>query len=503
MEQQELGLEEKLRQEIEKSSIDIFYRIKSHGYNPKAASEYGFDINTTSLYFNDVNIRHINTEGELVSEIADEMFFTVYHNDKKYESFITPIRPKIDFELRIDYSVDGIKYNRVFNVKHTAGRFVTGGYMGIDKYWLYSDSDITTALFIDPRYRLESLNLYFLLANSLYENKYDNSKNTGEIAPGSLLTQKIFGGAMDEAVDITNRNLNSMGVYVIPKNNSVNKSITKREVNSNKPTSDKNESVYDKLDNLIGLESIKSEIRELSDFVSIQNERKKKGLPTVPVSKHLVFTGNPGTGKTSVARIVAEIYKSIGVLSKGQMVEVDRAGLVAGYVGQTAIKTREKIDEAMGGVLFIDEAYTLAKGDDKDFGQEAIDTILKAMEDERDDLVVIVAGYPDLMEEFINSNPGLRSRFSRYINFPDYNTEELYSIFKLLCDKYSYTFDKEFEETIKAKIQEIVDNKDKSFANGRTIRTLFEKIISRQATRLSKENAGESDMMLLVASDIE
>ncbi len=178
------------------------------------------------------------------------------------------------------------------------------------------------------------------------------------------------------------------------------------------------------LDKLIGLDSIKHDVKELTDFVKIQKLRQDQGLKSVPVSLHLVFTGNPGTGKTTVARILAKLYKQIGVLSKGQLVEVDRSGLVAGYVGQTALKTQEQITKALGGVLFIDEAYALSQKDDA-FGQEAIDTILKAMEDHRDDLVVIVAGYTGPMEEFINSNPGLKSRFNKYIEFTDYSWDEL------------------------------------------------------------------------------
>ena len=169
------------------------------------------------------------------------------------------------------------------------------------------------------------------------------------------------------------------------------------------------EDPMEQLEKLIGLASIKHDVKELTDFVKIQKLRKDQGLKSVPVSLHLVFTGNPGTGKTTVARILAKLYKQIGVLSKGQLVEVDRSGLVAGYVGQTALKTQEQINKALGGVLFIDEAYALSQKDDA-FGQEAIDTILKAMEDHRDDLVVIVAGYTGPMEDFINSNPGLKSR---------------------------------------------------------------------------------------------
>ena len=190
------------------------------------------------------------------------------------------------------------------------------------------------------------------------------------------------------------------------------------------------------LDALVGLESIKHDVRELYDFVKVQKMRKDAGMKVAPVSLHLVFSGNPGTGKTTVARIIARLYKQIGVLSKGQLVECDRSGLVAGFVGQTALKTQEKIQAALGGVLFIDEAYALTPGDGtNDYGQEAVETILKAMEDHRDDLVVIVAGYTGPMRHFVESNPGLKSRFNKYIDFPDYSIEELLTIFEGNCRK--------------------------------------------------------------------
>ena len=242
----------------------------------------------------------------------------------------------------------------------------------------------------------------------------------------------------------------------------------------------------EELDALIGLKTIKHDVRELTDFVRVQKLRKDGGLKSVPVSLHLVFTGNPGTGKTTVARIISRIYKQIGVLSGGQLVEVDRSGLVAGYVGQTAIKTSKKIEEARGGVLFIDEAYSLSVPDaGNDFGSEAIETLLKAMEDKREDLIVIVAGYHDLMERFIHSNPGLKSRFNKYIFFPDYTGEELMQIFALLLKKNQYTVTDSAERLLQNHFGNLVAHKPRNFGNGREVRNIFERLIAIQANRIA------------------
>ena len=260
----------------------------------------------------------------------------------------------------------------------------------------------------------------------------------------------------------------------------------------------------DELNGLIGLGSIKHDVKELYDFTRIQKLREEAGLATVPVSKHLVFTGNPGTGKTTVARILARLYKKIGVLSTGQLVECDRSGLVAGYVGQTAVKTRKKIEEAMGGVLFIDEAYALAKtGQENDFGQEAIDTILKAMEDHRDDFVVIAAGYTEPMERFIDSNPGLRSRFNKYIEFPDYTDEELLAIFDQNCRKYQYVCEAGVREAVEKELQRRRAAAGTNFANAREVRNLFEEIVTNQAGRVAAmENPDREAMQKILPGDL-
>ncbi len=243
------------------------------------------------------------------------------------------------------------------------------------------------------------------------------------------------------------------------------------------------EELLGKLNALIGLTGVKQEVTTLINMIKIKQIRDSRGLETANISKHLVFLGNPGTGKTTVARLLSKIFKQLGVLEKGQLVEVDRADLVAGYVGQTALKTKGKIDEAMGGILFIDEAYTLAK-DGSDFGQEAIDTILKAMEDNRENFVVIVAGYPEPMEKFLASNPGLKSRFNKNIMFEDYTEEELMCIFDAFCRPFSMKLSEEAEHTLKEYLHWLVQHKSDNFANGREMRNLFELALSNQANRL-------------------
>ncbi len=269
-------------------------------------------------------------------------------------------------------------------------------------------------------------------------------------------------------------------------------------------TTESGRSPMEDLDELIGMETIKKDVRELINLVKMQKLRKEKGMKSMPVSLHLVFTGNPGTGKTTVARILADIYREIGILSTGQLVEVDRAGLVAGYVGQTAIKTQEKIDEATGGILFIDEAYTLAKKGGQDYGQEAIDTLINLMEKRRDNFIVIVAGYPDLMRDFINSNPGLKSRFNKYIHFPDYSADELVRIFIQLCSKYEYKIEDDAREIVKKRIEDHVANKNESFSNARDIRNIFETIVSNQASRvMTSEELNDEEIMTITKEDVK
>lgn len=273
-----------------------------------------------------------------------------------------------------------------------------------------------------------------------------------------------------------------------------------------KTTAEQNNSTKasEQLATLIGLSSVKKEVEQLTNFIKIQQIRKSKGLKTSPISYHCVFTGNPGTGKTTVARIIAKIYTELGILSKGHLIETDRSGLVAEYIGQTAVKTNNIIDSAIDGVLFIDEAYSLVPKDtENDFGHEAISTLLKRMEDNRDRLVVILAGYDDKMKDFIDSNPGLQSRFNRYIHFDDYSTDELIQIFELSLNKHDYKITDSAKQKLKTIIDKSVTNKDKNFGNARYIRNLFEKSIQLQATRLSTENnITEDKLQLIVDADI-
>ena len=262
---------------------------------------------------------------------------------------------------------------------------------------------------------------------------------------------------------------------------------------------------YEELDELIGLKQVKEEVHSLANFVKLQKQREKQGLKTPKMSYHLVFTGSPGTGKTTVARIVARIYKDLGVLKKGHTVETDRSGLVANYVGQTATKTNAIVDSALNGVLFIDEAYALVpQNPSQDYGQEAISTLLKRMEDDRDQLAVIIAGYTNEMQRFIDSNPGLQSRFNRYINFPDYTSAELTDIFKMYMKKNQYTLAPDAEAYLKERFAYVVAHKDRNFGNARYARNVFEKSIQQQANRLAGQtNLTKTQLTELTVEDLK
>jgi len=262
------------------------------------------------------------------------------------------------------------------------------------------------------------------------------------------------------------------------------------------------EELKQELAGYIGLDTIKQEVESLINLVRIQQLRRENDLPVKDLSLHMVFSGNPGTGKTMIARLMARIYKCLGILSKGQLVEVDRSGLVAGYVGQTAIKTSEVIEKAKGGVLFIDEAYALTNRGGTDYGQEAVDTLLKAMEDHRDDLIVIVAGYTELMEEFVHSNPGLESRFNRFLHFPDYTIDEMEAIFAMRCEQSGYRLSEDASPILRDLLK--LGSMDvKGFGNARGVRNLFERAVSAQANRLAEATEiTREELMLLTADDL-
>ncbi len=255
------------------------------------------------------------------------------------------------------------------------------------------------------------------------------------------------------------------------------------------------------LDRLVGLANVKAEVRRLSSLLQVQQLRAERGLPTIETSHHLVFTGNPGTGKTTVARLLAQIYRSVGVVATGQLVETDRSKLVAGFVGQTALKTGQALQAALGGMLLIDEAYALARGGDNDFGREAIDTIVKFMEDHRDDIAIVAAGYPAEMATFIDANPGLKSRFTRTVAFPDYTDGELVAIFLALGEQTRYECSDDALAMLRAVIA--AEPRTRGFGNARFVRNLFETAVSHQAMRLAPlTDPSNEQLTTLTAADI-
>ena len=263
------------------------------------------------------------------------------------------------------------------------------------------------------------------------------------------------------------------------------------------------EELMQMLAELSGLEEVKKDLNSLINLLKVKKLREERGFPQSDISLHMVFSGNPGTGKTTVARLISKIYYRLSVLSKGHLIEVDRSGLVGGYVGQTAIKTKKICDSAIGGLLFIDEAYTLSTGGSNDFGIEAINTILKAMEDNRDDLVVIVAGYPDLMNKFLESNPGLRSRFNKIIQFNDYSPEELIEIFKNICAKSKLNISSDAENYTYGFFEKRCGKNIRNFANARDVRNYFEKALTNQADRIANiPDISDEDLMTIRLEDV-
>lgn len=317
-------------------------------------------------------------------------------------------------------------------------------------------------------YATKGKTMFFRFANAI-------AKADGTVSPDEIESLSRFRESLDSAV-VEN--------YLVGQEseNTISSPAVTTKYTDEAPRSI--EELLDELNSLIGLEEVKTDVVQLVNFLKVQQMRQAKGLAAPSISRHLVFYGNPGTGKTTVARVIAQIYKSLGILSNGHLVETDRAGLVGGYIGQTALKVHDVVNKALGGVLFVDEAYTLSSGGAQDFGIEAIETLLKLMEDHRSDLIVIVAGYTEKMGKFLSANPGMASRFNKHLNFKDYNPVQLLEICRLFCSQTGFVLSPSANAKLGEIFSVLYSRRDETFGNGRLARNIFEETISNQANRI-------------------
>lgn len=482
-----------LKQEL--NDCYMYGDIISHqGFGPKTGISMRemirFDLLQFLAALTDSNGNSLYSEISFINKYLGEYFTPEKLLNFKYErtnneSFATTIPRSFTYFAEADLSGKSACTTKGFS----KSRYLYNIYLQIGQEFIACNSTISDtelALLTDYTEMLEK----YLRSHKLYEPR--ETQNTGIIPSQAGTDSSEKSSKPESAVPVTSTKATLAGM----KGKLNKQELSDTEVNL--------ESLMQELNDLTGLEAVKKEIKSLINLLKVKKLREERGMKQPAMSLHMVFSGNPGTGKTTVARLLAKIYKCLGVLPKGQLIEVDRSGLVEGYVGQTATKTKDVVESALGGVLFIDEAYTLTAGKDgKDFGQEAVDTLLKMMEDNRDNLIVIVAGYTKLMEDFVNSNPGLRSRFNKYIFFSDYTSGQLYDIFIDMCKKQDYMPNEPGKRFVKEYFAERTKNRDENFANAREVRNYLERAISRQASRIVElDEVSDKQLRTLTKSDL-